>query len=73
MEIKVLPCIVMFLNGIGVDRYNVIRSFLICRLLGFEGVSEGDNFPTWQLEKRLALSSTIFKSLADTLCPFRGD
>jgi thioredoxin-like negative regulator of GroEL len=46
MEIQVLPCIVSFIDGAGVDR-----------LLGFEGVAEQDNFPTWALEKRLALAS----------------
>lgn len=50
MEIKVLPCLVMFISGVGVDR-----------LLGFEGVSEKDGFSTYTLEKRLALSSkTLF-------------
>jgi thioredoxin-like negative regulator of GroEL len=46
MEIQVLPCIVSFIDGAGVDR-----------LLGFEGVAEQDNFPTWAVEKRLALTS----------------
>ncbi|KAI8895297.1 thioredoxin-like protein [Globomyces pollinis-pini] len=48
MDLKVLPCIISFIDGIGVDR-----------LLGFEGVSEKDEFNTWELEKRLALNKVI--------------
>ena len=46
MDIKVLPCVISFIDGKGVDR-----------LLGFEGVSEGDSFSSSELEARLALSS----------------
>lgn len=45
MKIKVLPCIISFINGIGCDQ-----------LIGFEGVAEADEFPTSALEERLAQS-----------------
>ena len=46
MDIKVLPCVVSFIDGVGVDR-----------LIGFEGVAEGDQFASAELEARLSLSS----------------
>ena len=49
MDIKVLPCVISFIEGKGVDR-----------LLGFEGVSEGDSFSSSDLEARLALSSIAY-------------
>ena len=48
MEIKTLPCVVSFIDGNGVDR-----------LLGFEGISLGDEFPTYELERRLAQVDVI--------------
>jgi hypothetical protein len=49
MKIKVLPCIVSFMNGHGVDQ-----------LIGFEGVGkEVDDFATSALEERLAFSGII--------------
>jgi branched-subunit amino acid transport protein len=46
----------MVLVSIGMIYLTVLITFL-SRLLGFEGIAEQDNFPTWMLEKRLALSS----------------
>jgi thioredoxin-like negative regulator of GroEL len=49
MKIKVLPCIVSFMNGQGVDQ-----------LIGFEGVGkEVDDFATSALEERLAFSGIL--------------
>ena len=48
MDIRTLPCLVSFIDGAGVDR-----------LLGFEGVSETEEFSTSMLEKRLAQSSIL--------------
>jgi hypothetical protein len=42
-------------------------------LLGFEGVSEGDAFPTWMLEKRLALSSMTTETLTLQLEVIEGE
>lgn len=49
MDIKILPCVISFIDGAGVDR-----------LLGFEGISLGDDFSTHLLENRLVQMSHIF-------------
>ncbi|KAH6579912.1 hypothetical protein BASA61_009898 [Batrachochytrium salamandrivorans] len=48
LKIQILPCIMAFVGGITVDK-----------LLGFEGVSEKDDFPTSALEKRLSEGSEV--------------
>ncbi|KAJ3300815.1 hypothetical protein HK104_000008 [Borealophlyctis nickersoniae] len=48
LKVKVLPCVISFIDGITVDR-----------LIGFEEVGDKDDFPTSALEKRLAVSKVI--------------
>lgn len=48
LNIKVLPTLVIFQDGVAVDR-----------IIGFHEVSEGSEFPTWKLEKRLGKSGLI--------------
>ncbi|KAI9599481.1 thioredoxin-like protein [Syncephalis fuscata] len=48
MKIQMLPCVVMFVNGISVDR-----------VVGFEELGNTDQFTTRLLEKRLARSGVI--------------
>ena len=50
LALKVLPCVISFVDGVGVDR-----------LVGFDGlVLNGLDFPTINLEKRLAQSGFSF-------------
>eukprot|EP01064_Diplonema_japonicum_P020349 TRINITY_DN2963_c0_g1_i3.p1 TRINITY_DN2963_c0_g1~~TRINITY_DN2963_c0_g1_i3.p1 ORF type:complete len:226 (+),score=84.22 TRINITY_DN2963_c0_g1_i3:43-720(+) len=42
LGITVLPCIILFNNGVGVDK-----------IQGFEGLSHGDDFPAVRLEARI--------------------
>ncbi|KZF21306.1 thioredoxin-like protein [Xylona heveae TC161] len=52
LKVKVLPCVIAFIDGIGVDR-----------LIGFEGVSfAGDSFTTSELEGRLLSSGVLLRS-----------
>jgi len=48
LQIKVLPCIVVFIDGIATDR-----------IVGFAELGERDDFPTGLLEKRIARSGAI--------------
>lgn len=48
LAVKVLPTVVIFLNGVAVDR-----------IVGFEGISTEDNFPTMALTRRLVKSGGI--------------
>eukprot|EP01060_Flectonema_neradi_P004298 TRINITY_DN1278_c3_g1_i1.p1 TRINITY_DN1278_c3_g1~~TRINITY_DN1278_c3_g1_i1.p1 ORF type:complete len:255 (+),score=71.07 TRINITY_DN1278_c3_g1_i1:64-765(+) len=48
LSITVLPCIILFKDGVAFDRIE-----------GFEQLSQGDNFPTVRLEKRLCLAFKI--------------
>ena len=41
LGVKVLPCIIMFMNGVAIDR-----------IVGFEGIGGKDDFSTTALEKR---------------------
>eukprot|EP00842_Homolaphlyctis_polyrhiza_P005788 jgi/Hompol1/620/HPOL_005366-RA len=50
LKIKVLPCLMAFVDGIAVDK-----------LLGFEGVAEKDDFATSALEKRLSEGSKVIE------------
>jgi hypothetical protein len=53
LALKVLPCVISFIDGVGVDR-----------LVGFDGlVLNGNDFPTVNLEKRLAQSSLFIIKL----------
>lgn len=49
LKIKVLPCVVLFIDGISVDR-----------VIGFEELGDRDDFPTINLERRLMKSGVIF-------------
>eukprot|EP01114_Cavostelium_apophysatum_P019549 TRINITY_DN6334_c0_g1_i1.p1 TRINITY_DN6334_c0_g1~~TRINITY_DN6334_c0_g1_i1.p1 ORF type:complete len:220 (-),score=81.96 TRINITY_DN6334_c0_g1_i1:23-607(-) len=51
LQIKVLPCVIVFILGISVDR-----------IVGFEELGNTDNFTTAVLEKRLENGSDIFDS-----------
>jgi hypothetical protein len=46
LQIRMLPCIISFIDGVSVDR-----------LVGFEELGNTDNFPTSVLEKWLGKSS----------------
>ncbi len=48
LGIKVLPCVVMFINGVAVDR-----------IVGFDGLGTKDDFPTAALESKLLKSGVI--------------
>jgi thioredoxin-like negative regulator of GroEL len=48
LQIKVLPTLVMFRDGVSVDR-----------IIGFHEVSEDDDFETWRLEKRLGKNGWV--------------
>jgi len=48
LAVKMLPCIICFVDGIAVDR-----------IVGFEELGERDDFPTGLLEKRLAHSGVL--------------
>ncbi|KAJ7498795.1 thioredoxin-like protein [Mycena latifolia] len=56
LGIKVLPCVVCFVDGISKDR-----------LIGFEELGNNDAFDTAVLELRLAVSGVIEKSSGNTL------
>jgi hypothetical protein len=42
LNVRVLPCVISFVDGISVDR-----------IIGFEGLGTGDNFTTKGVESRL--------------------
>ena len=42
LKVQVLPCVIAFINGVGQDR-----------IIGFEGLGQGDRFTTMDLEARL--------------------
>ena len=48
LTVTVLPCIILFKDGVAFDRIE-----------GFEQLSQGDNFPTVRLEKRLCLAFKV--------------
>ncbi|KAJ6598939.1 thioredoxin-like protein [Mycena vulgaris] len=56
LGIKVLPCVICFVDGISKDR-----------LIGFEELGNNDAFDTAVLELRLAVSGVIQKSSGNTL------
>lgn len=53
LKIQVLPCVVIFIDGIGVDR-----------VVGFEGLGFGDEFKTVDLERRLSTAGVVLESKA---------
>lgn len=50
LQIKVLPTIVLFKDGIAIDR-----------IIGFEELGGSDEFPTSAMEKRLAQAAVILR------------
>jgi len=48
--VQVLPCVIAFIDGIGVDR-----------IIGFEGLGHGDNFATKDLESRLLQTGVLVR------------
>lgn len=64
--IKVLPCVICFVDGIAKDRYDFCNSFFVSlaltepfRLVGFEELGNEDQFTTGVLELRLSQSSEL--------------
>jgi len=55
LAIKVLPCVVIFIEGIAKDR-----------IIGFEGLGSADDFETNALEMRLKLSGVLISQPAAT-------
>jgi len=51
LQVKVLPCVIAFIDGIGVDR-----------IIGFEGLRGGDSFTTKDLEARLLTSGVLVRA-----------
>lgn len=52
LGIQVLPCVIAFIDGVGVDR-----------IIGFEGLGRNpDNFTTRDLEARLILSEVFARN-----------
>jgi hypothetical protein len=50
LNVRVLPCVIAFVNGIGVDR-----------IIGFEGLAGGDKFTTKELERRLLEANVLVR------------
>lgn len=48
---QVLPCVIAFVDGIGVDR-----------IIGFEGLGQGDSFTTKDLESRLLRAGVLVRA-----------
>eukprot|EP00884_Botryococcus_braunii_P002329 jgi/Botrbrau1/12097/Bobra.0186s0020.1 len=48
LGIKILPCVIMFVNGVAVDR-----------IVGFDGLGTRDDFPTAKLEQKLLDAGVI--------------
>ena len=67
LQIKVLPCVIVFADGVTKDRCAsrpstlILRLIWVCRLVGFEELGNNDAFDTAALELRLSMSgaSTI--------------
>jgi thioredoxin-like negative regulator of GroEL len=56
LQVKMLPCVISFIDGLGVDR-----------IIGFEGLGRrgGDDFTTKHLEDRLLQSGVLVRSKMD--------
>jgi len=50
LKVQVLPCVLAFVDGIGVDR-----------IVGFEGLGRGDSFTTKELEARLLQAGVLWR------------
>eukprot|EP00158_Paraphelidium_tribonemae_P001083 Partr_v1_DN23959_c0_g1_i1_m48919 putative thioredoxin domain-containing protein len=48
LQIQILPCVLLFVNGIAVDR-----------VVGFEDLEGTDDFETWVLERKIAACGVI--------------
>lgn len=48
---QVLPCVIAFINGVGVDR-----------IIGFEGLGDGHDFNTLELEARLLACGVLTRA-----------
>ena len=53
LKVQVLPCILAFINGIGVDRYIPLIFADLSRIVGFDDLGNTDDFSTARLEYRL--------------------
>ncbi len=51
LKVQVLPCVIAFVDGIGVDR-----------IIGFEGLGQGDSFTTKDLESRLLRAGVLVRA-----------
>jgi hypothetical protein len=51
LKVQVLPCVIAFVDGIGVDR-----------IVGFEGLGRGDSFTLQDLEARLLRSGVLVRA-----------
>ncbi|KAF2404693.1 thioredoxin-like protein [Trichodelitschia bisporula] len=51
LKVQVLPCVIAFVDAIGADR-----------IIGFEGLGNGDNFTTKDLEARLLQSGVLVRA-----------
>ena len=51
LKVQVLPCVIGFVDGIGVDR-----------VVGFEGLGHGDSFTTKDLEARLLGAGVLVRA-----------
>ena len=59
LKVKVLPCVISFVDGLGVDR-----------IIGFEGLGHGDSFATKDLETRLLQSGVLVRSKVESSTGF---
>ncbi|QDS70060.1 hypothetical protein FKW77_004295 [Venturia effusa] len=55
LKVQVLPCVIGFVDGIGVDR-----------IVGFEGLGNGDSFTTKDLETRLLAAGVLVRAKVTT-------
>lgn len=53
LKIQVLPCVIAFVDGVGVDR-----------VVGFEGLGFGDDFKTKDLERRMLTAGVLVRPQA---------
>lgn len=51
LKVQILPCVIGFIDGIGVDR-----------IVGFEGLGNGDSFTTKDLEARLLAAGVLVRA-----------
>lgn len=68
LGLKVLPCVISFVNGVSKDRYVqwlanariLLSSNFACRIIGFEELGNVDSFGTATLELRLLHTGSGF-------------